>query len=165
MEIISGITGHRPQGLGCGWEIPNPTYNKICKVLEDKFKELNTNKIISGMALGVDQYAIDVAIKLNIPFIAAVPCDNQDLLWTDVDKLRYHSYLKLASEVVIVSPGPYAPDKMYIRDKWIVNKSTNLIAVWNGIKKGGTFSTLRYAQKQQVIRKDYIINIINPTSL
>ena len=77
-ELVLGITGHRPPGLGCGYEIPNPTYEKICAALRAKFQELNVSKIISGMALGTDQWAAETAIALGLPFIAAVPCDERD---------------------------------------------------------------------------------------
>lgn len=42
-----------------------------------------------------------------------------------------------------------------------MDNSDCLLAVWNGIEKGGTYSTIRYAQKQQKIREDYRIKIIN----
>lgn len=47
-----GITGHRPPGLGCSYDIPNPTYEKVYAALQSKFHELTPEKIISGMALG-----------------------------------------------------------------------------------------------------------------
>jgi len=163
--MILGITGHRPPGLGCGYDIPNPVYDKLCKALQDKFQELSVDKIISGMALGTDQWAAWAAMELNIPFIAAVPCDGQDSQWPDESKAKFKFLLDSASEVVVVSPGPYAPEKMHLRDRWIVDHSDALLGVWNGIQKGGTYGTIRYAQKQQVKRPEYKIHIIDPTTL
>ena len=163
--MIIGITGHRPPGLGCGYDIPNPVYDKVCQALSDKFTELKADKIISGMALGTDQWVAMTAVKMSIPFIAAVPCDGQDSQWPDESKAKFKLLLDGAAEVVIVLPGPYAPEKMHLRDRWIVDHSDMLVAVWNGYPKGGTFGTIRYAQKQQTKRPDYKIHIIDPTKL
>lgn len=163
--MILGITGHRPPGLGCGYDIPNPTYEKVYKALIDKFHELSPAKIISGLALGVDTYAAWAAMELNIPFIAAVPCDGQDSRWPEDSQKKYKILIDAASEVVVVSPGPYAFEKMHIRDRWIVDNSNQLLGVWNGIRKGGTFSTIRHAEKSINKGRDYKIHIINPTEL
>jgi uncharacterized phage-like protein YoqJ len=163
--MILAITGHRPPSLG-GYNIPNPTYDKIMQALEGKFKELKPEKIISGMALGTDQWAAEMAMKLGIPFIAAVPCDGQDSKWPEESKRKYKTILDSAVEVVVVSPGPYAPDKMHTRDRWMVDHSNELLAVWSGIRHGGTFGTIRYAEKQQnKSRPEYKIHVINPTKL
>lgn len=148
-----------------GYDIPNPTYDKVCKALRDKFHELKPDKIISGMALGTDQWAAEAAMELGIPFIAAVPCDGQDSMWPDESKRKYQVILDSAAEVVVVSPGPYAPAKMHERDRWMVDHSDMLLGVWSGVRKGGTFGTIRYAEKQQRLRPDYQIHIINPTKL
>lgn len=49
--IIAG-TGHRPSKLG-GFILPNPTYIKVCKKIEDHLLELKPEKVLSGMALRV----------------------------------------------------------------------------------------------------------------
>jgi len=165
MSNIVGISGHRPPGLGCGYEIPNPVYDKVYKAIVDKFHELSPEKIISGMALGTDTISCWAAIELNIPFIAAVPFEGQDSMWPDDTKRIFKHLLSLAEKVVIVSPGSYAPEKMHTRDRWIIDNSDCLLAVWNGIEKGGTYGTIRYAQKQQKVRPEYKIHRIDPTCL
>lgn len=161
--MILGITGHRPNHLG-GYEIPNPTYEKVCAALRQKLEALRPNKIISGMAQGTDQWAVEEAIKLNIPFIAAIPCDNQDLNWPEESKKRYYELLELAEESVVVNPGPYESWKMHERDRWVVQNSDSLLGVWSGIRKGGTFATIQMGKKKAKT-KDYQIHIINPNGL
>jgi uncharacterized phage-like protein YoqJ len=162
--MILAMTGHRPPALG-GYNIPNPTYDKIREALRNKFQELKPEKIISGMALGTDQWAAETAMELGIPFIAAVPCDGQDSRWPDESKRKYQVILDSAAEVVVVSPGPYAPAKMHERDRWMVDHSDMLLGVWNGVCQGGTFGTIRYAEKQQRSRPEYQIHIIDPSKL
>lgn len=163
--MILGITGHRPPSLG-GYDIPNPMYEKVYRALQDAFHQLRPSKIISGMAQGTDQWAAWAAMELDIPYIAAVPCDGQDSMWPEMAKRKYKILLDSAAEVVVVSPGKYAPEKMHQRDRWIVDNSDSLLAVWSGIRHGGTFATVRHAEKQQNKgRSDYKIHIINPTTL
>ncbi len=164
--MILGITGHRPASPGMGgYNIPNPTYEKIYKALTEKIKELNPEKIISGMALGTDQWAACVAIDLGIPFIAAVPFEGQDSQWPTESRQKFRELLSQAIEVVVVSPGSYAPEKMHLRDRWIVDNSDQLLGVWNGFRQGGTFGTLRYAEKEINKGREYKIHIIDPSKL
>jgi uncharacterized phage-like protein YoqJ len=161
--MILGITGHRPKSLGCGYEIPNPTYERIYQKLLDKFTELKPEKIISGMALGVDQWAVSAAMELAIPFIAAVPFKGQDSRWPVRSRKIYEELLSSADRIVIIgelSPDNFA-DLMFLRNAWIIDNSTGLLAIWNGERKGGTFSAVNYARE----KNDYPIHIINPREL
>jgi uncharacterized phage-like protein YoqJ len=65
---------------------------------------------------------------------------------------------------VIVSPGSYSPEKMHLRDRWIIDNSNALCAVWTGIQYGGTFGTIRYAEKESK-KREYKIHFINPKEL
>lgn len=165
-----GITGHRPSPHLGGYDIPNPTYIKIYNELLAKIKELNPECLVSGMAQGTDQWAVKAAIELGIPFIAAVPCDDQDCMWPEDSKKEYQRLLSLAQEVVVVSPGPYGYievngkkiNKMHIRDKWIVDNTDELLAVWNGHRHGGTFATIRMAEKKIARGEKYKLHKITP---
>jgi uncharacterized phage-like protein YoqJ len=156
--MIGAFTGHRPDKLG-GYKLPNPTYVKVCKEIDWLLRELNPEKVISGMALGVDQWAANIARKLEIPFIAAIPFENQESKWPLRSQRAYHLLLKYASEKVIVSPGGYEVAKMQVRNRWMVDNSDFLIAVWDG-SKGGTANCVEYAET--IGRKIYRID---PTKL
>jgi uncharacterized phage-like protein YoqJ len=161
LEIVLGITGHRPKVLGCGYDIPNPTYYRVYGLMLEKFHEIKPHKIISGMALGSDQWAVAAAIELGIPFIAAIPFKAQDSRWPQKSKIEYQEMLGHADKIVDVSGGNInqsISDMMFARNKWIIDNSTSLLAVWNGERKGGTFSAVNYAEK----KKDYKIDIITP---
>lgn len=158
--MIVAFTGHRPDKLPnkeTGYILPNPTYIKVCQEIEKNLKLLNPDKIISGMALGVDQWAAHIAYKLNIPFIAAVPFEGQETRWPRKSQNTYIKLLNLASEVVIVSPGGYSVDKMNIRNKWMVDNCDKLIAIWDGTS-GGTGNCVKYAltvkKEKDIIRID-----------
>lgn len=144
--MIIAFTGHRPDKLG-GYKLPNPTYRYVCQQLESKLKELKPEKVISGMALGVDQWAAYISHKLSIPFIAAVPFEGQEGAWPTQSQKTYHQLIKLASERVVVSPGGYSAHKMQIRNQWMVDHCDILLAVWDG-SAGGTGNCVNYAKSQ-----------------
>lgn len=142
--MIVAFTGHRPDKLG-GYKLPNPTYIHVCKEIESNLKKLNPEKVISGMALGVDQWAAYIAYKLKIPFIAAVPFEGQEKAWPIKSQVTYNTLLSKASEKVIVCDGGYSSSKMQIRNEWMVDHCDILIAVWDGTP-GGTANCVKYAQ-------------------
>lgn len=142
--MIVAFTGHRPDKLG-GYRVPNPTYIHVCQQIEKALKELKPEKVISGMALGVDQWAAYISHKLGIPFVAAIPFEGQEAAWPQQSQTTYRQLVKLASEQVIVSPGKYAKEKMQIRNEWMVNQADKLIAVYNNDPTGGTANCVKYA--------------------
>jgi uncharacterized phage-like protein YoqJ len=148
--MIVSFTGHRPDKLG-GYRVPNPVYRHVCQQIEKALTELQPEKVISGMALGVDQWAAYIAYKMKIPFVAAIPFEGQESAWPLQSQQTYKKLVKLASEQVIVSPGRYASNKMQVRNEWMVDQCDKLIAVYNGDISGGTFNCIKYAQG---IKKD-----------
>ena len=142
--MIVAFTGHRPDKLG-GYKLPNDTYIKVCQKIDKTLRELKPEKVITGMALGVDQWVAMIAHKLGIPFLAAIPFDNQEIKWPPSSQKIYRLLRKLASEEVIVSEGKYAASKMQVRNKWMCDQCDKLIAVWDG-SDGGTANCINYAK-------------------
>lgn len=151
--MIVSFSGHRPDKLG-GYKLPNPTYIHVCQQIEKTLKELKPEKVITGMALGVDQWAAFIAYKLGIPFLAAVPFEGQETAWPVESQKTYHKLLKLASEHVIVSPGKYSKEKMQIRNEFMCDHCDKLIGIYNGDTTGGTANCINYAKS---VGKEIII--------
>ncbi len=152
--MIIAFTGHRPDKLG-GYKLPNPTYIKVCREIDSLLRELQPKNIITGMALGIDQWAASVAYKLGIPFVAAIPFEGQEKAWPLKSQRTYALLRRLAVEEVIVSPGGYEVAKMRLRNRWMVDNCDALIAVWNG-SAGGTDNCVQYANS--VNKKIYRID-------
>lgn len=142
--MIVAFTGHRPNKLG-GYKIPNPTYLKVCQEIDKALKEFKPEKVISGMALGIDQWAAAVSYKLKIPFLAAIPFEGQEKAWPEESQKAFRLLRRLAAEEVIVSEGGYSPNKMQVRNEWMVDHCDLLIAVWDGTS-GGTGNCVQYAE-------------------
>lgn len=143
--MIISFTGHRPDKLG-GYELPNAAYIHACQQTEKILKEMAPDKCISGMAIGYDQYATHVCIKLGIPFIAAVPFIDQEKMWPEKSKRIYQKLLEGAESVIIVSEGSYSAAKMQIRNEWMVDNSDHVLACYDGTR-GGTGNCVAYARK------------------
>lgn len=153
--MIIGCTGHRKLG---NYKIPNPIYNYVKIQTIDILKEKKPTKIITGMAIGYDQLVAKIAIKLKIPFIAAIPFVGQELLWPKETREHYQDLLSHAEQIEVISSGAYASWKMHARNKWIVNNSNLIIAAYDEeLKIGGTFHCVSYTKEQN---KPLII--INP---
>ena len=152
---ILGITGHRPNKLG-SYKIPNPIYNYIVSESKKAIHLIKPSKIITGMAIGYDQIIANLALELNIPFIAAVPFTGQELFWPPDSQEQYRDLLSKADDLVVVNKGGFAAWKMQTRNEWIVNNSDMMLAAFDGTK-GGTANCVEYAKT-----KNKSVKIINP---
>jgi hypothetical protein len=132
--MILGVTGHRPDKLPdkmTGYKLPNPTYNFICSETEKFLLKVKPDKIVTGMALGYDQYVANIAIKLKIPFLAAIPFEDQDEVWPNKSKEIYSRLLDKASEVVCLYGGKFSASKLLNRNRFIVDISDVMLACYN----------------------------------
>jgi uncharacterized phage-like protein YoqJ len=112
--------------------------------------------VISGMAQGVDQIAANTAIALGIPFTAAVPWVGFASNWPPEHRAVYLDTLDHAANVVVTcDTQEYRPWVYQKRDEWMVDNSDFLAAVWDEVKQGGTWNTVKYAIK--VGRQDKIM--------
>lgn len=142
--MIVAFTGHRPQKLG-GYNIPNPIYDFVKKQINQVLTELSPKTVISGMALGVDQWAAEICIDLQIPFIAAIPFIGQENYWPEESRKRYSDLLAHAESIECINNGGFASWKMQTRNVWMVDNSDVLVAVFDGTP-GGTKNCFDYAE-------------------
>lgn len=140
---VLGVTGHRLKKFRY---YPAGTIPRIKSRLRQEIIRLQPRELISGMATGTDQWTAEICVELGVPFVAAVPFNGQEKKWDRVTQRNYFELLERAKRVVVVSPGPYNPLKMDLRNEWIVDHSDILIAVWNGLG-GGTANTVHYARE------------------
>jgi uncharacterized phage-like protein YoqJ len=159
-EMILSVTGHRPDKLGFEYDMKGPISKKIYLELDRLVDQLKPTKMITGMALGVDMLFANVAINRKIPFIAAIPCLNQESKWPEQSKRLYSRIINdPLCTVHYVTNEEYTSSCMQIRNKWMVDNSDLLVAVWDGTK-GGTSNCINYAKKN-----DKSIRRIDPKSL
>ncbi|MBQ9346508.1 MAG: DUF1273 family protein [Oscillibacter sp.] len=126
--------------------------------------EAGFTDFLSGMALGVDQWAAASVLELreNNPVIklhCILPCKAQADGWTASERDAYRTILNEADSVVYVNREKIR-DCMLVRNRFMIDHASLVLAVYNGEKRGGTASTVRYARK---VGRD--VWILNPTTL
>lgn len=161
------FTGHRPKSLPFGYNEEDVRCIKLKKTLAENIEGLiadcGVTHFISGMAMGIDIYAAETVLKLKekYPFITlecAIPCESQTVKWSDDWCRRYQSILERSDKNTLIQK-PYTSYCMMKRNKYMVDSSDFVIAVWNG-KKSGTGNTVRYAAG-----KGKNIIVINPDDM
>lgn len=157
------FTGHRPNKLS-GYD-PKDNKELLWRLHNEIVRHIEENSVdtfINGLALGIDQWAARIVIKLrqtkysHIKLISAVPCKNHSSKWIKQSQVDWQEIVDLSDEVVYVSEDEYKPYLMQKRNEWMVNKSEYVIAVWDGTD-GGTGNCVKYAQS-----KNKKITIIKP---
>lgn len=157
------FTGHRPDKLG-GYD--NKT-NKRTLFMEAlnfalakraAFIERKDILIISGMALGTDQWAAEWAIDHFIDWVAYIPFPGQESAWPKESQEYYNNLLSTAKDKKYICGPGYAPWKMQKRNQAMVDDCDLLIAFFDG-SSGGTKNCVDYARS---VKKEIII--ISPLS-
>ena len=143
--ILAG-TGHRPTKLGNEWDGVGHCSDWCRHCIQKAFERVKPEEVISGMALGFDTLFAEEALRAGIPLTAAVPFTGQENKWPETSQQRYRAICSQA-EVVVVCSGGYSPDKMQVRNQWMVDRCSILLACWDG-SRGGTCNCVEYALKQ-----------------
>lgn len=141
--LTLAVTGHRPPKIG-GYDRSNPLRQRIIDELKWSLSLLKPTRVITGMALGVDQDMALLCVEYKIPFIAAIPCAGQEKMWPAESKKAYWRLLELAQTIIECSSLNYHPSLMQRRNEWMVNNSNVLVAVYDG-SDGGTANCYKYA--------------------
>ncbi len=158
--MIISFSGHRLDKIG-KLSLDNEKYKFLYSETERMLKELKPEKVISGMAVGYDQIAAVIALRLGIPVLAAIPFIGQENVWPEKGKILYHKILDKCMEKHIICEGGYSAHKLQIRNEWMVDNSDMVLALWNS-SLGGTANCIFYAQKQD--KQIFRINHDNQTS-
>ena len=150
------FTGHRKiNGHYYNSFNPSPDWLALKNYLNELLHGLMINSVdhyISGLAIGVDLLAaecVDYArtnIGFDVQLTGAMPFPSQAGRWPQPTRQHWDHVCTLCNQVVSVSADPYSPEKMQTRNEWMVNNSHYVIAIWNGIRKGGTWNCITYAQ-------------------
>lgn len=148
------FTGHRPDKLP--WrnneeDLRCLTLKKrIDAVLEEAYCA-GYRHFICGMAQGADFYFCEAALALRdrydgVTVEAAIPCEEQAARWREQDRTRYFALVSRCDFETMVQRS-YDRGCMLRRNRYMVNRSSRLIAVYDGLL-GGTMYTITYAMKQ-----------------
>lgn len=168
LDVVSMcVTGHRPNKLIGGYDLDNPSNQKIkeemIKILT-VLLEQKTNKLIcySGMALGVDMLFADAVLTVKdtyderIELVCAIPFEKQTNNWVNQDDIDFYNLIIKYADKVVNTTGEieYKPYYLQKRNEYMVDNSDLILAYWNGTS-GGTKNCIDYAKKlnKQILYK------------
>lgn len=153
------FSGHRPEKLPDNGDdrsqvirvLKSILYKSVLDSIEEGY-----NCFITGLARGIDLWAGEIILELkaegeDIKLIAAVPYKGHGNGFCSNDKYTLGNILLKADEVVYVSDR-YTNGCMQRRNRYMVDRSSKLIAVVSDYKSG-TGATIRYAQKSGIITR------------
>lgn len=130
------FTGHRPEKLNTSEkEVKAALRKQIDQAFHDGF-----TVFITGMARGVDLWAAQIVLDLRkknkeIKLICAIPHDGFEARWSPSWQELYRYVLAEADLTRVISKG-YHTGVYQVRNEWMVNHSTRVIAVFNGQPSG-----------------------------
>lgn len=154
--ITCCFTGHRPEKLPWGDNEKDPRCQSLKRKLQDTLAtayESGMRHFICGMARGCDFYFAEAVLALrqereDVTLEAAIPCPTQTDGWSGADRARWRQLLA-ACDLETVVQHQYTPGCMLRRNRYMVDHSAMVIAVYDGTD-GGTRRTLEYALRQRV---------------
>lgn len=120
----------------------------IYRPMVELFSGLGDVKVLTGMALGVDQLVAEACIEAKVPFTAVLPFEGQAAKWPQSSQDHWARLLEAAVKVIVVSDGGYAGYKMQRRNEWMVDHADALYAWYDHSAVGGTANCVLYAYKQ-----------------
>lgn len=157
------FTGHRPLKLPWKYNEDDPRCLEFKQRLADVIYavyESGVTHFITGMALGCDIYCAEAVLALRnehpeITLEAAIPYNGQEAKWPERSRRRYRRILIECDSAKLLQEN-YTPGCMMLRNKYMVDSSSVVIACYNG-STGGTYNTIKYAmQKNKEVIQIYI---------
>ena len=152
---ICCFTGHRPDKLPWGTDETDPrclrVKEDIAEALEKAYDE-GYRHFISGMARGGDLYFAEAVLALrekypDVLLECARPCESQSTRWPRAERERYEHILDQCNLETMVQ-HTYDRWCMMRRNRYMVDHSGHIIALYDGVPTGGTAQTLAYAMKK-----------------
>ena len=167
MNKACAFTGHRPSKLPWRYNETDSRCVALKMVLTEQITaliEAGVTQFLSGMAEGTDIFCSEIVLALReknpkIKLHCILPCTAQAEKWSVSSQELYRSILGRADSVVYVSRD-YHEKCILDRNRFLVEHAATLLGVYNGEQRGGTATTIRYAQKMS--RE---IMVINPITL
>lgn len=150
-KITCCFTGHRPEKLPWGDDESSQDCialkGRLARTLDELYRR-GFRHFISGMAQGCDLYFAEAVLALrkgnpDVVVEAAIPCPSQARSWREEERARYQCILDRCDLETVVQQN-YTQGCMLRRDRYMVDRSALLLAVYNG-SSGGTRYTINYA--------------------
>lgn len=155
-RMCCAFTGHRPKFFPWGYDESDSRCIELKSIFADQIRILTKQgytDFLTGMALGVDVWAAQAVLELRehdpkLKLHCILPCIGQEKSWSVEAKKTYYAIIKVADSRVYANRA-YYKECMLDRNKFMVDNCDLLFAVYGGITRSGTASTINYARSQK----------------
>ena len=142
------VTGHRDIPVEKISYVQDKLYQELLQAIQDGYTHF-----VSGFASGVDLIFAGIVAELKpeypITLEAAIPYPG----WMSTPDREFQRLLK-GCDILKAHMEQYSKSCYTVRNRYMVDCSTLVIAVYDGRKSGGTAATIRYArQAKRVVRE------------
>ena len=157
------VTGHR--------DLPQKEINRVKAALRNELEKAVADgftRFMSGFAEGVDQYFAEIVLEMQksnpaLELVAVIPY--QKRLDNLRQKKRTYEILEACVDVVVIREE-YQPSVYSHRNRYMVEHSDRVIAVYDGREEGGTAGTIRFTHTmKKELREIQVGEIIVPDHL
>lgn len=143
------FSGHRPEKVE---GLEGQIIVELRKEILDAIDHGHTT-FLTGMSRGVDLWAADIIIHLRrynpeLKLIGVIPFEGFESNWS-VDWKKHYKLVRKELDWLHVVSKEYNPDVYQLRNQFMVDHSSMVLAVYNG-QPGGTQNTIRYAHGRDV---------------
>ena len=138
----------RANAINKVWPLMGYALKERLAAVTEAVYQSGVRHFICGMANGCDLYFAETVLALravhpDVTLEAAVPFEGQADRWDAYQRARYNVLLSRCDRHTLLQKE-HTPECMMRRNRYMVDRSGVVIAVFNG-SRGGTFNTLRYA--------------------
>ena len=154
MDKTCCFTGHRPAKLPWRSDESDERCNALKLDISARGGGIvmaGYRNFICGMAEGWDMYFAEAGLEMRgrspgLTLEAATPLDRQADRWSSGQQRRYE-HIMAESDTVTFVQHQYSPGCMMRRNRYMVDRSSLLLACFDG-QAGGPMNTILYAQRQ-----------------
>jgi hypothetical protein len=157
MARIVAWTGHRPDLF----RDPTAARAEVISTARDLIEHDAAARFLVGGQRGVDTWAALAAIDLAVPFTLVLPLPVADFThdWSAHDRTVLEGTIAQASMLRFVGGDPASA--FTERNRLLATEADLLVAVWTGVRGGGTAETIDFARAAATPLKSVLLE---PTS-
>jgi len=135
---IIAVFGVQPTLLG-GYD-DNPTSNDIKRrlgeILAAKRRMSPDLEVMTGLRLGVETLAAEVAREIEIPYVVVLPFPDPDSKWSPASRARFAELVEGAANLIILDQSSprsprHAGQSLSRRNTWMADVAHEAIVVWD----------------------------------
>lgn len=161
-ETTCCFTGHRPGRLELYSAAAEPIIKERLKTALDAAVEMGCTRFVSGLAMGFDLWAADAVLKMReadsrLSLVGISPHAGQSRGWPPYWQLFFDRVAHGLDEHIVLFPRHQKGCEL-LRNRFMVEMSSVVIACFDGAARGGTSHTVHLAEKYGL----EVINVLDP---